>query len=179
MVMKGVTEIMSNEELGTKKPNVLGNWISMTQDEKIGFLTNPSAATITALTEFLKEYRKPSERIAKYRAIQIDALIKWLDKGDRSVDEVVKISKLIDGIINEADRAKNNDVEHDLIALIVAGSIASIVAGTFIIAKSDKKLGRAMIAIGSTALLSALGADSKTGKALMKYLADTSLEEVG
>lgn len=155
---------------------VFDNWDLMSNDEKIKFLTNPSAETIAALTEFLKEFNKPSERVTDLRESRHDALIELLKKGDRPINEIQIIVDMIDKGIKEAEEAKDKDKTKTMKALVIVGGIASIVAGGFVTAK-NKKAGVTMITAGSAALLGLGGSETKMGKSLLAALSDMQDEE--
>ena len=155
---------------------VFNNWDLMSNDEKIKFLTNPSAETIATLTEFLKEFNKPNERVTDLRESRHNALIELLKKGDRPIDEIQIIVDMIDRGLKEAEEGKDKDKTQTMKALVIVGGIASIVTGGFVTAK-NKKVGITMIATGSAALLGLGGSETNMGKSLLKALTDMQDEE--
>ena len=106
-----------------------------------------------------------------------DALIVLLKKGDRSVEEIREIVKLIDEGIKEAatDKVKNNETKRKV--LVIVGGITAIIAGAAA-PKLDSKMRATMIATGSAALIGAIGSDTKMGKAIFNALMNTQDKKV-
>ena len=72
------------------------NWTSMSNDKKIKLFTESPAEIIKALTELMKEFDKSEERVSSSFKSRNEALIRLIEKGDWSIDEVEKIVALID-----------------------------------------------------------------------------------
>ena len=125
----------------------------------------------------LKEFDKSGARVAELRKARNDALIDLLKKGDRPFEETLKLIELIDKGINEAAEDTEKGENRKIKMVAVVGGIVSIIAGGAICAK-DKKVGSALIAAGSTALIGAAGSETKLGKAIFNAFTNIENEEV-
>jgi hypothetical protein len=152
----------------------LDNWNSKSSDEKVEFLTNPSAATIIALTKFLKEFNESNKNVGNLYKDRNDALIELLKKGNRPTGEIKEIVNLIDIGIKDAAEDKNKNNNSKIKALVSVGGIVSIIAGATV--QRDVKTRAILITVGGVALIGAVGSDTKTGKIIINALINIQKE---
>jgi len=168
---------MDDEKTEAFSPDeVYDNWDSISKDEKIKFFTDSPSAVIAAFTELLvKAFDKADERVSDLVKSRQEALIRLLEKGDWSIDEVERIFALMDEGIKKEVESKDKSNDTKLRAIGMFGGIASIGAGLYVAIKVNKKAGVAMIVSG-TALLGLSGSETKI-KALLDSLNDTQNED--
>ena len=170
---------MSSDKVEVIIPGeVLDNWSQMDMNEKVKLLTSPSPEMIKALTAFVTEFNKPNERVALLRKDRNDVLIELLKKEDRPFEETIKLIELLDKGIEDEAIATEKGNNQNIRGLAAIGGIVTIVAGSAVAAKVDKKAGVALITAGTAALIAAGGSDTKVGKTLLKYLSKTLDESV-
>lgn len=155
----------------------LDNWKSMSKDKKIKFFTESPTEIIKALTELMKEFDKAEERVSSLVKSRNEALIRLLEKGDWSIDEVERIVALMDEGVKMEVESKDKGNNQKLKITGIAGGIVLILSGAVTI-KANKKAGLAMIASGATLLLGVAGSETKTVKAIMASLNDTQNVDV-
>lgn len=157
---------------------VFDNWESMSKDEKIKIFTDSPSEIIKALTELMKEFDKAEERVSSLVKSRNEALIRLLEKGDRSIDEVERIIALMDEGLKIEVESKDKGNNQKLKIWGMASGIALVLSGTVVTFKGNKKAGLAMIASGAAALVCVAGSETRLVNAVMDSVNDIHNEGV-